>query len=152
LPGLSVAKAEGHRARCASNLRQIILANSMYVADEGNFPLSIFESSTAIIWWPEELERYANARWENALYHCPAFPWTNEPPPRISGVGNNGYGSYDMNADGVFEIGPSSVASLGIGGKRYAVQKEYRPRKEAEVVAPAEMMGFGDTIVSRRIS
>src|SRR5262245_5809381 len=95
LPALAVAKAAGQRTRCASNLRQIILANSMYVADERSFPLSIFESSTAIVWWPEELERYSNARWENGLYHCPGFPWTNEPPPRISGVGNNGYGSYD---------------------------------------------------------
>src|SRR6266481_3060968 len=39
LPTLSRARASAHLAKCASNLRQIGIASSMYVADFGAYPV-----------------------------------------------------------------------------------------------------------------
>lgn len=98
----------------------------------------------------DELHPYTGTRCEEGLYRCPGFPWTNQAPPKVPGPGYGGYGSYDMNANGVFEVGPSSIGSLGIGGRCAPAIGQYRSLKEGQVAAPDEMLAFGDSVISRK--
>jgi len=40
LQGLTRAKSSAHAAKCRSNLRQIGIANILYLGDEGGYPLN----------------------------------------------------------------------------------------------------------------
>lgn len=152
LPALGRAKGAAQSARCSNNIRQILLGTTLYAADYACFPLFLYEANSRVICWPDEIRSYTGASWSNDLYRCSGFPWTNQPAPQALGAGYGGYGSYDMNADGVFEMGPSSIRSLGIGGRCAPALGEYQALREARVAAPAEMIGFGDSLISRALA
>jgi prepilin-type N-terminal cleavage/methylation domain-containing protein/prepilin-type processing-associated H-X9-DG protein len=160
LPALSRAKGTGHRIRCVSNIRQILLAHSIYVGDHGTFPLFYYETENGVFWWVDTLQPYIKAAWEDDIYHCPGFPWKNAQPPRILRSGNGGRGSYDMNDvggyTGVFTSGPidpeiAATGSLGLGGSLNN-SRQFRALSESKVAVPSEMIAFGDAFVTQRMS
>src|SRR3954447_4075228 len=81
LPALMKAKAQAQRIKCISNLRQIGLATSLYASDfEEQYPMQY--TAADLKYWPDLLVNYTSARWTDALYHCPGFPF---PTNRLGG-------------------------------------------------------------------
>jgi prepilin-type N-terminal cleavage/methylation domain-containing protein len=68
LPALSKAKSKAHAIKCASNLKQIGLANWMYFSDEGK---PVHYDNWPELWMKLLLNRYSAV---NAVRTCPAAP------------------------------------------------------------------------------
>jgi prepilin-type N-terminal cleavage/methylation domain-containing protein/prepilin-type processing-associated H-X9-DG protein len=144
LPALARAKARAQLTKCASNLRQIGIASTMYVGDHGAYPP--YNEGPAIQWdkefWTDKLARYISAAdWTKKIYQCPDNPLKTawDPvfgrPIMVEGV------SYDMNASGV---GWSTVLGLNVllppGGS------QYQGCRESQVVSPSQMVAYGDAV------
>jgi prepilin-type N-terminal cleavage/methylation domain-containing protein len=72
LPALSRAKAQAKAAGCKSNLRQLGLGLTLYVADYRKYPLhsnGLFDYTM----WPDSIHSYVSAYYTNDVYHCPAY-------------------------------------------------------------------------------
>lgn len=148
LPPLAKAKSAALTARCASNLRQIGLADSLYVLDTGFHPLQfdIQPGNASNRFWSSRLEPYTAQTYFDPLYRCPAYPKPHS--PAIIGPGPGAYrapvGSYDMNALG--SVHPS-LPPLG-PGRAGSLFTDQRPVREADVVHPDNLILFGDSAIS----
>ena len=148
LPAVAKAKTAALTARCAGNLRQIGLADSLYVLDTGVHPLQFDKrpGNVAYRFWSTWLEPYSSQTYLDPLYRCPAYPKPHS--TYIVGPGPGAYrgpvGSYDMNALG--SVGPS-LPPLG-PGRAGSSSIDQRPVREAEVVLPADLILFGDSAIS----
>jgi prepilin-type N-terminal cleavage/methylation domain-containing protein len=67
LPSLSQAKAQGRRAGCLNNLRQIGLATQLYVDDTESYPPAWVDSTTR---WMDLIKPYLEKK--SGVYLCPA--------------------------------------------------------------------------------
>jgi prepilin-type N-terminal cleavage/methylation domain-containing protein len=160
LPALSRAKGAAQKVKCVSNVRQILLANSMYVSDAHIYPLFAYLRDGRNYWWVDTLEPYMNARWSDPVYHCPGYPFPNEDPHHNLSSPPGGKGSYDMNPDGVYwapygantDSGLTFAASIGIGGTRRGWEGLYLPLPESRVGSPSEMIAFGDAFIAGSFS
>lgn len=152
LTSLSAAKGRARTAQCASNLRQVGLALSLYVQDNVAYPLLArwsegpWEPSGAK--WYDQISRYSSNSYTNNLFRCPSFKWgafdgraAEEDGRRIFFVSLGSYG---------YSVGTSDKNGLyhhGLGGK-------FEPNatitlqvvRENEVAAPSEMMAVGDAV------
>src|ERR1700757_193762 len=72
LPALGKARRAANEVACASNLRQMGMANIMYATETGYFPGDIGSKSGGAIFavWPPCLRLYMNGN-QNVFY-CPA--------------------------------------------------------------------------------
>jgi prepilin-type N-terminal cleavage/methylation domain-containing protein len=152
LPALSQGKKEALRIVCVNNLRQIGVATAAYVSDYSVYPMHYYDDGVTANCWSDLLVPYMNAKWQDRVYDCPDFwlyeprgfmKFTNQPSPRLQGY-MQGKGSYDMNAIGAgfaqdgLGIGRSDSGPLAYGGFRMSLLKESR------VVAPSDMVAYGD--------
>jgi prepilin-type N-terminal cleavage/methylation domain-containing protein/prepilin-type processing-associated H-X9-DG protein len=157
LPALSHAKSRGQRITCMNNLKQIMIATVSYTGDYGAYPMHFNDDGVNGYWWPELLEPYLHAKWQDKVYDCPAFSivsfqrtykWTNLPPYRGASY-YPGKGSYDMNANGILGIyGYSPGLGLGSSGGMVANGTKKIPVRDNEVKSPAQMIAFGDISVN----
>jgi prepilin-type N-terminal cleavage/methylation domain-containing protein len=88
LPALASAKLRAHQIRCVSNLKQLSLANVMYVGEQKHYvgPLDPNPASSQGDWMGAMLAYYGNAT--NVLF-CPVAPDTGNPS------GGNTFGKAD---------------------------------------------------------
>lgn len=156
LPALSRAKEAGRSVVCKSNLRQWGMALGMYTGDYGAYPFSEGAPyDLRPVWtWYGLLERYTDARLpikpavptrktDSGIHVCPAYS-------QLGGVFSVFEGSYAYNAGGV-EIFHGLYAGLGLGGQRIPPTNDspsyVRPIRENAVLAPADMIAVGDSII-----
>ena len=102
LPALSQTKSQAHSAKCISNLRQLGLANQLYLDDHEVFPL-FFDNRRIPVpdrFWAELLRPYAAQSWFEPLYRCPGYPSSNIFYLRIHDEWREHKGSNDMNVTG----------------------------------------------------
>jgi prepilin-type processing-associated H-X9-DG protein/prepilin-type N-terminal cleavage/methylation domain-containing protein len=133
LPALSRAKEKAKAINCVSNLRQIGLAQNLYVADYQAYPVHGVQ--------------YAANPWATALgdsmggvkkvYVCPSYPRAIKDTDSAVAFGQIVAFSYGLNAWGSgldADLGlDNSDGAIGEGGLR-----------EAWVVDPADMVAYGD--------
>jgi prepilin-type processing-associated H-X9-DG protein/prepilin-type N-terminal cleavage/methylation domain-containing protein len=166
LPALSRAKQSAYSAKCKSNLRQIGLGLTMYVGEFSAYPGWIDPRygppAPADLVWPDLLMPYLQKRTpagtagpvdhrraseseRNDVFGCPVKGPTLRQWAGGGGeftrteYGYNMYGFQSYSAQGPED------AFLGLWGRSTRPNGEdYRPRKESDVVAPADMIAFGD--------
>ncbi len=166
LPALSQAKEAGNSTVCKGNLRQLGIALANYTGDYKAYPRYMYSRAapfpivTEQVFWQDELEPYAGARWstnlifgraESAgqLYLCPSYARA------VGGAGvwpypvHDGYqewGPYGYNS---FGVEPTNLAtgSLGLGGSNILlppVGGDFLPTRDNEVFSPSHMVAIGD--------
>jgi prepilin-type N-terminal cleavage/methylation domain-containing protein/prepilin-type processing-associated H-X9-DG protein len=148
LPALSRAKALAQRTKCISNLRQIGIANQLYVNDFAAYPLFVVRPDN-LVYWPDRLFPYIGQAWTNGLvYRCPGFPFvTNRAAFAVPrGPSWAIWGSYDMNFAGVSQGGYPQVL-VGIGGIFDGILATFVPTKESQVLQPSGMIAYGDAMI-----
>jgi prepilin-type N-terminal cleavage/methylation domain-containing protein/prepilin-type processing-associated H-X9-DG protein len=153
LPALNRAKIAADNTACRGNLRQWGLGLHMYVDEHQVYPPGRMKDSENgwERYWDERLERYVGKRpvavddnftpLVNNLQACPSYM-------RMGGRVGSGYGGYGYNRDGYWRWGEKS---LGLGGVALGPATvsgwgpgDLRLIREAEVVAPADMIAVGD--------
>jgi prepilin-type N-terminal cleavage/methylation domain-containing protein/prepilin-type processing-associated H-X9-DG protein len=160
LPTLGRAKEAALSAKCKSNLRQLGLGTAMYVGDFSLYPSwpPIPTTTTPTVvnsYWPGLLAAYVQKReldrrgpqWlltsagSNDVFSCPV-----RGPRTMQGWGEPGTfvgGDYGYNILGSYGVSPiNGKPHWGLWGQWDG--QTNRPVREAEVVAPAEMIAFGD--------
>src|SRR6266516_6738217 len=65
LPALARAKTSAQRIKCLNNVRQIILADAVYVSDFSAYPvfIGLDGNGSNFVYWAYELEPYITRRW-----------------------------------------------------------------------------------------
>ena len=158
LPTLSRAKDGALATSCRNNLRQLGLALNMYVSETGVFPTAKTDDQGFLDWarWKVALSPYVargpeirtatGIRMESPTFNCPSKKGARVKVllPGLTGEGElvatevstsysyNGYGSddfYGMKDRGLFGAWDP---------------KAFIPAREAQVVAPANMIGLAD--------
>jgi prepilin-type N-terminal cleavage/methylation domain-containing protein/prepilin-type processing-associated H-X9-DG protein len=157
LTSLSRAQGSGRAVKCTSNLRQIALGISIYVGDNGSYPLFRSPAQTpAPAFWFIQIEPYLKSTWSNEVFHCPGYRGVTY--SGVSGVSGEMIaapsGSYAYNVDGERYIGQINLDlqsvkmnSLGLGG--VYTGNAARPQiacSEMRVRNPAEMIELTDSI------
>jgi type II secretory pathway pseudopilin PulG len=154
LPALAKAKAKGQKAACINNLRQLGLAQTMYVSDYGQYTASLrVVGGFYYVWPPRLLNLMGNNR---KSFWCPAAlpesAWDPTINPTIKTVtGLDGqpdkYGitettrfSYGINDWG---LDLNNHPQLGLGGDIDGGFYQ-GPVKDSMVVSPSQMIMVGD--------
>lgn len=151
LPALSSAKLRAQQIACVNGLKQVALANKMYVDDLKVWvgPISTNPNSSQGDWMGAMLAYYGNAT--NVLF-CPVAPDKGNPNP-----GNNNPGTADSAWH--WELGPPNqpkyAASYGINKwlnstpslslPNGTVHPEWLYTKETSVVFPTTTPTFMDS-------
>ncbi len=142
LPALSRAKAAARRAHCASNLHQIGLGFAIYVSDHHFYPSSFhaFGNSISRDSWtrafPTEGIGAGVGGFFDAqrLFMCPAR--------------NGSWFAYNHYGSGGSQRVAAKLPVFGLGiwiwGFSPEVMRLVGPRRESDVVAPSDMIAFGD--------
>jgi prepilin-type N-terminal cleavage/methylation domain-containing protein/prepilin-type processing-associated H-X9-DG protein len=164
LAALNRAKIAADSAGCKSNLRQIMVAMSMYTQQEAAYPLgSSFAKSLQPFLaggWPEN--NYTNTGTahvylgpRSSVYACPAYNriqgefWHSAGPYNDDLWFNRG--AYGYNIDGGFasylETGGQTPAR-GLGSRRAGDTPGSTPLaiRESEVVSPSDMIAMSDAV------
>ena len=144
LPAVSKAAERGRMAKCTSNVRQMALALTMYVDDQGYYPPLLYPSSQPDPWlmvsWYAALSPYlSNWKASSSPYRCPSFKYdflTNGEPVYFN------TGPYGYNGNGRYSLSPGEILPehLPAGGLPKSVFV-----KETQVIAPARMIALGDS-------
>jgi prepilin-type N-terminal cleavage/methylation domain-containing protein/prepilin-type processing-associated H-X9-DG protein len=160
LPGLVRAKAEAKQSSCINNLRQVALANAMYVVDNKAYPSDYSGEYNCYVWMIRILPNAGNDR---LVFGCPAAPpdsaWDTNLNKTLGGQWITGvYDPYVVTPNSRFSFGwndwglgnapngslGNPADNLGCGGD---IQDsiDYGPTKDTMIVAPAQMINFADT-------
>jgi prepilin-type N-terminal cleavage/methylation domain-containing protein len=158
LPALARAKSEAKQTVCLNNLRQVAIANGIYLADYRTYPGDYSAVFGCYVWMTRLLPGAANNR---MVFCCPAAPpdsaWDTNVNKTLGGNYIDGnFDPYTVTPNSRFSLGYNdwglgnagnlglSSAALGLGadidGGFY-----YGPRKDTGVVAPAQMIMLADT-------
>jgi prepilin-type N-terminal cleavage/methylation domain-containing protein/prepilin-type processing-associated H-X9-DG protein len=130
LPALAKAKAKAQAAGCQSNLHQMGLALAMHLADHHAFPTH--ELQLAANPWDRQFgELMGHVK---KVYVCPAHPKAIQTTNAVH-FGELVAFSYGYNVDG-----SGFGWDLGLNGY------ESGPVKETQVVAPGDMIAYGDSM------
>lgn len=154
LPALSNAKIKAKSVRCSNNVRQLMLAVSLYTG-EGNsgYPYSS-DPIVGTVWFRAIAPFYQN---KEGIMLCPDFK--NEYPPEEgvmffgnvsypkppTGPGKLGGVAYGINGYGIGKQSPWGNAGLGIAPGR-DITLNTGAVKTYSVARPSEMMAVGDTM------
>ena len=136
LPALGRAREKAKAASCTSNLRQIGLALQVYLSEHGVYPPHGVQSKTNP-WSAAFGDTMSGTR---KVYVCPSYRHVLHPDDSGFALGKIVYGSYAYNA---FGCGLGAALGLDDGGWPLPVVRE------SQVVAPADMIAFGDAAESR---
>ena len=157
LPALGNAKVNSRQLSCMNNLRQLGLAQRLYVVDYQQYTACLNASKQMYI-WPTRMLSYAGG--QRGIFCCPAAPanswWNTNLNDTLSGPSGN----YVKGEDGIrdqFSIlissrfslgyndwGLSLNANLGLGGDVDG-SVNLGPVRDGDVVAPSQMIMLGDT-------
>jgi prepilin-type N-terminal cleavage/methylation domain-containing protein/prepilin-type processing-associated H-X9-DG protein len=158
LPALNRAKVAARAAQCKSNLHQFGLGVSIYLSDNHFYPTFQIQLSEYGMTpgWQHLLNPYLG----NLLYDpplnfqpdrlgCPAL--VTIPGVFTSSYGYNGFGVSSQalgNAPGL--PGAPRFGELGLGGWRPKDSSWQVAVPEAKIVAPANMLAFGDCFIETK--
>jgi len=131
LPALSRAKASARRVTCASNLRQIGVALSLYVDDNERYPIDTGASTDVAGYW--ETLIFPSQSFSNGIFLCPALR-----PPVGPQRHNPSYG-YNLLGTG---YGNTSDLERGTLGLLYGMVG----LPEAGLAVPSDMVAIGDVM------
>jgi prepilin-type N-terminal cleavage/methylation domain-containing protein len=153
LPALSRAKAKAKQTSCINNLREIGIANFMYMADYKQYPGDYSANLQIYVWPPRLLSLMGNNR---AAFSCPAAlpdTWWNTNVNKTLG-GNSATGSghdpFAVTPASRFSLGYNDWGldithhpQLGLGGDvdGYWCQG---PVRDSDVLKPADMIMLAD--------
>jgi type II secretory pathway pseudopilin PulG len=97
LPALNAARRQAYQVQCASNLRQMGLAATMYINETKHYPGHMARTSTgqAYAVWPTRLRKYMNR--SQGVFRCPTqnvdYEWKpNQTTPPVAIKSDTGYG------------------------------------------------------------
>lgn len=154
LPSLGRAKAKARQIGCLGNLRQIGMADIMYVDEFRSYPGCYSWVPNVYAIWPVRLLDYAaNNR---SVFHCPAAApdsaWDLQANSTLGAKAPDGYWDpLGISSQSRFSIGYNDWGldwrhkpQLGLGGDING--GDYRgPVTESMVVAPSQMILLGDS-------
>jgi prepilin-type N-terminal cleavage/methylation domain-containing protein len=162
LPALAHAKAQAKQTSCMNNLRQVSLANAMYVSDNKTYPGSYSANYNCYVWMTRILPNTGNNRqvfgcpaaapdsaWDTNVNHTLGATWLNGVYDAFLVTPNSRF-SYGWNDWGLGQA-PSGPGlgdisdNLGCGGDIDGTYGAYGPTKDTDMVAPAQMINFADT-------
>lgn len=148
LPALNSAKSKARETFCGNNVRQIGIALTSFVHDNGHYPAYNVDQEFNIenIFWNQPLIPYTRNDWLDKLYRCPDYRGST-----IAGnMSGAPLGSYGYNANGTkftpstLGLGGSSV-KVNLTGNGSAIERlDSLTIKEGKVRAPASMIALGD--------
>jgi prepilin-type N-terminal cleavage/methylation domain-containing protein len=158
LPALSRSKAEAKQVSCLNNLRQLAVANAIYVVDNKAYPGCYSPALGTYIWMSRILPNAGNDR---SVFQCPTAPpdsaWDITANKTLGGTGLTGtYDPYAVNTSSRFSYGwndwglgnagslSEAANNLGCGADQDG-QFYYGPTKDTAIMAPAQMINFADT-------
>ena len=155
LPALSRAKGAAQGTRCKSNVRQLVLAVSLYTGDHGVYPAyALYDPNRGGVAFDDLLRPYTSNGWLDPLYQCPGFRGAVYPavllnrrllnssgPTGTRGAG----GSYGYNGT-VWWFDQGWVE--GVAAVIDAWPLPTRPIREAEIQAPSDMLVLGDSLLA----
>ncbi|HWW02734.1 MAG TPA: prepilin-type N-terminal cleavage/methylation domain-containing protein [Candidatus Acidoferrum sp.] len=162
LPVLNRGKTAAESTSCKGNLHQWSLALQMYVDATGAYPPFIMSDSASgqVVDWPTRLQPYSGSDSgptlpNRSIRRCPAFArfnaymsvgWFGSNNVFVSGYGYN-HSGFSFTA--TKELGLGGVATHYVAPPDYAHRPgEIRAIRESEIVAPADMLAIGDTVLS----
>lgn len=152
LPALNRAKSAADSAGCKSNLRQFMVAISMYAQQDATYPdensfsenLQPFLGGT----WPED--NYTNVGTSRiylgprrSIYACPAYSRLHgefHHQPYAAEYWST-RGAYSYNSSGLGDL--NTNPSRGLGGN-WAQGDIYLSTRENQVVSPSDMIAMAD--------
>ncbi|MGH7991668.1 MAG: prepilin-type N-terminal cleavage/methylation domain-containing protein [Limisphaerales bacterium] len=145
LPALSQSKARAQRIQCVGNLHQFGIALQTVLSNDHGYPIYVENRYST---WVQQLEiegfgisKPPKGFMETGVWRCPTAQW----PPSFP-VGAARF-SYGYNNFGVLPIGNLTNA-FGLLG-HYSISSNtlavLAPIAESEVVAPSDMMAFGES-------
>lgn len=167
LPALASGKASAASAVCKRNLKQLSLAQALFVEDVGAFPFSFMNPKNIEAYvaeghrfsWPMAIEPYLSkqqiemepsgrrGRVAPGVWRCPGVM----PRDAAMDIGFHGpgivYAYYGQNTVGL-DRNSVSDELLGLGGT--GVKMDAVPTKESEIIAPSIMIGVGDGLLGAR--
>jgi prepilin-type processing-associated H-X9-DG protein len=158
LPVLTRAKQAAHLAKCMSNLRQIELANTLYITDHAAYPFywtrhgdSYYNHGS----WSDLLAGYLNNPSSNGVCRCPGAPrtfagtkeeditWANRGV--LLGFPSTS-SSYGVNAQGTDWFTPRGICGL-FPEPDSPLPDVIPPLKETDIQAAGDMIAFGDVFL-----
>ncbi|HVY70376.1 MAG TPA: type II secretion system protein [Verrucomicrobiae bacterium] len=141
LPALSKAKATALTVKCKGNLRQLGIAQGMYVTDHARYPfLAFLESSVPDgLFWYDFLQPYTSHTWTNQLYSCPTFKGAQWVALRSGDDGLTvGSGSYAYNSPAANQLGVLHTRA-----------NEAKATLDSAVKSPSDLYAMGDARLIR---
>jgi prepilin-type N-terminal cleavage/methylation domain-containing protein/prepilin-type processing-associated H-X9-DG protein len=158
LPALARAKAQAKQTSCINNMRQVAIAEGIYVVDNKAYPGDYSNEYNCYVWMTRLLPDAGNDR---LVFGCPAAApdsaWDTNINLTLGGnYINNVYDPYTVTPSSRFSMGyndwglgnagslATPAAALGCGadidGPYY-----YGVMKDTMIRAPAQMINFADT-------
>lgn len=138
LPALSRAKMAGKSAGCKSNLRQIGLGLSMYVADYRQYPFYQGPGLTNFWMWSDYIQPFTAASYTNDVYRCPAYRGLTVQNIVGGGMGPGCWGSYAYCAAVELTIAPNFPWDQRLGGYSGKATSENAVQKPCDMFAIAD--------------
>ena len=141
LPTLSSAKQRAKQVQCVSNLRQLVLASSVYATDSGALAAYNYAGNSNSLWMG--MDTYAN---QKQILNCPV---THDPSPRLtdSGAADLTWTWRDAAAGNV------DVGSYGFNGWLYDTVQwaanahpEFMMNKQSKIEKPSQTPVFCDAM------
>ena len=157
LPALSRSKQKAHQIACTSNLHQLGVALQSFVGDNRAYPTVISPTNSELPGlWIIQLQSggfgIGNSKpvtnlIEKGVWRCPGAP-----PFMLAPNTDVQFSSYGYNSYGVLSVGNRTNA-LGLHGNFITgptnadYWSNFAPVRESEVIAPADMIAIGDSVV-----
>jgi prepilin-type N-terminal cleavage/methylation domain-containing protein/prepilin-type processing-associated H-X9-DG protein len=137
LPSLAAAKAKAQSAQCKSNLRQIAMAQALYVTDLGAYPFSDGD-------WFSLLGPYGGEVGPDFYYQDKPLLWC--PSARYGGPETqHQLWDYGYNASGFTPQLMGQQALMGLADNWSPDDPSNKPVREVDVLNPCNMIAFSDS-------
>jgi len=161
LPALSRAKARGKQASCINNLRQIGIANVMYVGDNNQYTACLSVVPGFYYVWPPRLLNLMGGN--RKAFYCPAAlpesAWDTNVNKTLGASGPDGkFDPFGISERARFSFGLNDWGlnlthkpQLGLGGDINGGLYQ-GPVKDSMVVSPSQMIAVGDVPAQRDAS